>query len=381
MTIVTQGYGCGGTDRGENIICGVSNVGCSPGSSPNMNYQLLVDGQEISFFNSVSINKTISSLSGFSINLGNPNNCKSHRFKENSVVEFKATWGNNFKTQILGFIKKRNFRMSTKRELVVSGIDYGDYMLRKRAWENRNPIQFYNEKASVIIETLLGFVPELKLQISKKRNEPRMDYQTDPTGKYILDELKTVAEYAGYRWFISGNILYVFERKSLTNLNSRYNLILGSKYDYMNLPELPYVSLLDASVDEDGGSIRNAYYVTGSEGISSYYENQQSIREYSGLYEGYYSDSRITSVQTCRLVAKELADINGYPRISIGVAHRGTEDMMVGDVVSIGDSFGGFDLLDSPYLEVVSISSEYGKTWKSSTTLGRLEPSLSDVLR
>lgn len=349
---------------------------------PNMNYELLVDGQEVKFFSNFTISRNISSLAGFGIALQNPSNIKANWFRDNSEIEFKASWGDRpLRTQIKGFVKQRNFTIGVSRALSISGIDSGDYMLRRKPWtETKSPITYNNEKASAILEDLLGRVPELALKITKRATEPRLDWETDPSSNFILDEFKSVAEYAGYEWRVIGDIVYVAPKQALAASSAKYNLIMGSLSDYGGLlPELPYVALLSGNLGIDGGSIRNAYTVVGANGISASDENPESILAY-GRFEGYYEDSRLTSRQSCQLVARQLSEINGVPRTSLSVGHRGMDEITVGDVVRVGDQDGTFNQLDNPYVEVVTQSHSYGLSWKTGTTLGFLERQLSDFM-
>ncbi|MBW1784211.1 MAG: hypothetical protein JRL30_26155, partial [Deltaproteobacteria bacterium] len=344
-----------------------------------MNYELTVDGIEVKLFNNVSIDNTISALSGFTINLGNPDNQKTHRFRQNSIIELKASWGNEpLESKIQGVVKNIGFTIGNRRDLIITGVDFGDYMNRKRAWDKtRQPISYVNQKASLILANLLGFTPELKLRIIKNPEEPRMSFTTDPSAGFVLDEFKSVAEYAGYEWRIVGNDVLVFNKRVLQESNSRYNLIIGSSGDFSGIaPDLPYVSLINSNISEDGGSIRNAYQVVGND-VTGYAENVTSILEFNGKFEGYYTDNRLTSIQSCRLVAKTLAELNGVPRVAISVAHRGVNALNVGDVVRVGDVNGVFEeVLTTPYLEVVKLNSTYGTTWKTTTELGSLEKRL-----
>lgn len=351
-------------------------------ANPNMNYELLVDGQEVKFFNGVTVNRNISALSGFTINLQNPDNFKANWFRENSEIEFKASWGDRrLRTQIKGFVKQRNFSIGVGRSLSISGIDSGDYMLRRKPWtENKTPIIYNNEKASLIMEDLIARVPELNLKITRLASEPALDWETDPTSNFILEEFKSVAEYAGYEWQVVGDDILAAPPQSLDKSSSRYNLLMGSLSDYGGtLPELPYVALLNGNLGIDGGSIRNAYTVEGANGINATDENPESILAY-GRFEGYYKDDRLTSRQSCQLVARQLSQINGVPRTSLSVAHRGMDEITVGDVVRVADQAGTFDQLDNPYVRAVTQQHSYGLSWKTATTLGFKERQLSDFI-
>lgn len=353
------------------------------GVCPNMNYELLIDDVELDCFESMQITDTISALSGFTLKIGNPDGQRTHRYLLNSRIEFRASWGNRTpEIQIIGFIKQRKFDTGIKRIITLQGLDFGDLLLRRRAWDaNKNPIEFHNERASSIIQQLIYFVPEITLKLTRMPNEPRMDWTTDPTSKVILDEAKAVLEYSGYSWNFRGTTLIVRPPKTLEEASASFNLVFGRYDKYAAvLPELPYVWLLNSNVGEDAGAIRNVYTVQGAEGIMQTARNEASIQRYGGEFEGYYSDASITSQQTAQLVARRLAEVNSFPRTNISVAHRGTLGFNTGDVVGVGDENGGFSMLTNPYLEVVSKSQTYGKTWNCATQLGTLKRDLSELL-
>jgi len=369
-------------------VGGTGALGCKTesvggGVCPNMNYELLIDDVELECFESMQITDTNSALSGFTLKIGNPNGQRTHRYLLNSRIEFKASWGNRApETQIIGFIKQRKFDTGKKRIITLQGLDFGDLLLRKRAWDpNKNPITFNNERASSIIQQLIYFVPEISLGLTRMPDEPRMDWTTDPTSKVILDEAKAILEYAGYEFFFSGTRLIVRPPKALEEASASFNLVFG-RYDRYAavLPELPYVWLLNSNVGEDAGAIRNVYTVQGAADIKQTARNEASIQRYQGEFEGYYSDASIVSDQTAQLVARRLADINGVPRTNISVAHRGSLGFNTGDVVGVGDVNGGFSMLTNPYLRVVNKSQTYGKTWNCSTQLGTLKRDLSELL-
>ena len=369
---------------------GTGNLGCKrqvagAGVCPNMNYELYINDIELECFQSMQITDTVSALSSFNLKIGNPDGQRTHRYPLNSRVEFRASWGNRTpEVQIIGFIKQRKFTTGNKRDIVLQGLDYGDLLLRKRAWDNtanKNPISFNNERASSIIQQLIYFVPEITLKLTRLPNDPRMDWTTEPTSKLILDEIKAVAEYAGYSWNFRGTQLIMQPPKALEEASASFNLIFGNYDRYAAiLPELPYVWLKNSNVGEDAGAIRNVYTVEGATGIKQTARDEVSIQRYGGEFEGYYSDPSITSNQTAYLVAKRLCEVNGYPRTNISVAHRGTNGFNTGDVVGVGDEKNGFSMLENPYLKVASISKSYGQTWDCSTQLGTIKRDLSELL-
>ena len=381
MVLVTQGYGYGYDEysAGFRMLC---RSGQGIKTCPNFNYELYVDESEFTNFVSISVNQTLSALAGFSINLGNPLGMNTNIFQPNSEIEFKASWGSRSpQTIIKGLIKKRSFTSAMKRTINISGIDYGDFLSRKRPWDvNYNPLVFNNELTSTIINRLMTLVPELILHLSKMPEEPRFSITTDPSNNNVLETIKVVLEYAGYQWFILDNKLYVFPPKELVEAQSKYNLLFGDEDEYTNIPELPNVVLHSAKVDEDFGSIKNRYKVEGNAGLYAVADDVVSIQKYKGIFEGFKKDTRLTSVQSCYLVARQMAAINGYPKTPISCSFKGTSDIRVGDVVFVGDKNGGFSMLESPYLYVMSIGQVFGNTWITTLSLGALEKRLIDII-
>jgi len=360
-------------------------VSCLPKgiqTCPNFNYELLVDGIELKEFTSFNLTQTLNGLAGFSFDVGNPNGTRTNRIQGNSEIEFKASWGNrSLKQMILGIVKDRGFQTGTRRDISISGTDFGDYLTRKRPWDvNYDPIPFNNESSATIISRLVSLVSELNLRMNRKKIDPKFSILTDPTQNVVLDELKSIIEYAGYEWVINGRTVDVREPNSLDSNSSKYNLIFGSPDSYTTLPDLPNVILLSSDLDENFTNIRNKYKVDGVTGIHAIADDQQSIQRYRGTFEGYYKDEGLTSVQSCYQVARELSRINGYPKINITCAFRGNIDLKVGDVVYVGDNGGTFSMLDNQYLRVVSVNHSFGSRWMTSVQLGSLQKTLVDLI-
>ena len=166
----------------------------------------------------------------------------------------------------------------------------------------------------------------------------------------------------------------------MVEAQSKYNLLFGDEDEYTNIPELPNVVLHSAKVDEDFGSIKNRYKVEGNAGLYAVADDVVSIQKYKGIFEGFKKDTRLTSVQSCYLVARQMAAINGYPKTPISCSFKGTSDIRVGDVVFVGDKNGGFSMLESPYLYVMSIGQVFGNTWITTLSLGALEKRLIDII-
>jgi len=389
MVIVCQGYGAASQQNKSTTSCRpVGGLSCSGGSGeklcPNFNYELLVDGVEFKDFTSISVNQILSALAAFTLNLGNPEGKNTNRFQQNSEIEFKASWGNRApETIIKGFVKQRSFQSGVQRGISLSGIDYGDYMIRSKPWDaDFKPLIYNNEKVSTILSRLISLTPQVKFKITKMSDEPRFDWVTDPTNNSILDEFKAVAEYGGYEWYIRGDTMYVREPKQLVAGSCTYDLVFGNPDDFAGiLPDLPTVILLSSNVDEDAGDIKNVYKVVGrDDNTFAIEDNPISIQKYRGRFEGYYQDSRLTSVQTCSYVAKLLSQLNGVPRLTTGVNYSGNNNVKVGDVVGVGDLYKGFDPLTSPYVRMASITHNFGIRWDTQAQLGSLVRTLNDLI-
>jgi hypothetical protein len=352
-------------------------------SDPNMNYELLVDGEEYTGFRNFSLSNSLSALSSFNFNIGDTDRLINSRFQFNAEIEFKASWGNNpLVSMFRGFIKRRSQSLGQARVINISGIDFGDYMLREKPWDrDYQPLVYTNERVSSILANLVSLTPQLKFQITKIPNEPRLSYTTNPSSDQVLDAFKTVAEYGGYEWFIIGDRIICRPPKSLTQESASYNLIMGQ--EDTTLPELPNVWLYGSNIDEDAGSIRNVYEVTGAEvdgeTIFAVAKNTSSIQQFRGEFEGFYSDPNLTSVQSCYTVAKQLAEVNGVERTSVGVRHKGVTGFRVGDVVGLGDVRGAYEVLANKFVRVVTMDHNFGMTWQTACQMGTQRRKLSDL--
>jgi len=348
-----------------------------------MNADVYVDGRLFTFFHIVQIRWKMDALTTFQLNYGDPN--RNHRWiREGSVVEVYLSWGGKTPTKYFeGIITRTSRNVSDQRFMVTgSGVNSGLYLRDKQAWDNSyERLSYSNMRGSEILSDLVAQVDQIDADIRPYSAEPSMSFEAEK-GSNILSNFKKVATYCGYEWVIDENgKLIVREKVSPSESNARFNLILGNYDDFTDLPELPYIYIRGATVPKDYNAIKNFYKVNGKDGIYGTGFNQFSINKYRRA-EAEYTDEGLTSVQSCELVARQLASINGEPKISIPIKIKGNTALSVGDVVYCDDlNRQLFTSLDNQYLKVFSKDDTIGQSgWSSDLTIGSPKRELTDVL-
>ena len=380
MSIVTHGYGAGClTPASASFII------CPPSQpSPNLNIELYVDGQRFSEYHIIQIRWELGALTTFQINFGDPN--RNHRFiRQNSFVEVYVSWGSVTPVKYFsGYVTRLTRNVSRGRFIVTaSGVNQGLYMRDKQAWnQSYEKLSYSNRKCSEILSDLIAQVDSIEGIVRPYDEEPSITLQCEQ-GSNILTNFIKVAHYGGYDWKIDKDgVLTVYREPDLEEENAKFNLLLGDYSSHSSLPDLPYINIRNVTLTKDYNTLSNFYKVVGAGGIFGTGYNQISMQKYGRKSENRYVDESLSSIQSCEVVARRLAEVNGEPRITIPITVKGNTNLKVGDIVYCDDLDRQiFTSLDNQYLKVYQKSDTIGKSgWSSEVTIGAPKKEIYDVI-
>jgi len=352
---------------------------------PHLNIDLVIDDYSVEFETQISMREEINSVSSFTIGFGDPFNLRQSRVRTGSVVKIYLSWGNITPQLYMTGIVTRLPKNISKGNVGVTatGSDYAIRADDKQAWDSTYEyLEYTNRKASDIISNLMGFVPTISTSIKPYSSEPKMSWECSSNSS-IIDNVKSVCEYAEYEWQTQPNGS-VRIRRTLEEVaaNTRYMLLLGNIEDFSSsLPDLGYSYIQNISIGKDESKIRNFYKVEGKNGIYGTGFNQFSINSVGRQVEGYHKDERLTSVQACQVAARTMAKINGSASRPIEIKATGVSEIRPGDVVYIASVQNRSDALPG-YYRLLRKNSNIGAVgWRTQYTFGRLKQSFSDVVR
>ena len=264
----------------------------------------------------------------------------------------------------------------------ATGSDYSIRIDEKQAWNsNYEYLEYTNQKASEIISNLLSFVPEVSTNVIPYSSEPRISWECSRSSS-VLDNVKSICEYTGYEWFVLPNgSMRIRKPLEETEINSNHMMLLGDISDIVGLPDLPYVYIRNISIGNDDKKVHNFYRVDGKNDIYGVGFNQYSINRIGRKIEGFFRDERLTSTQSCQVVAKALSEINGASARSIDVNASGVTEMKPGDIVYLASSKNRSDIFPGYYKLLKKSSNIGGIGWRSQYMFGKLKGSIASLIR